>query len=89
MDMSPSSGEQRWSIQRDGQWWKVVSGDWGVDVSPPESAAIEVMPVSEHERLMKNRCTCVVTCGDRPEDEGGTCKLLPRGVEEQWVLEDE
>jgi hypothetical protein len=37
-----------------------------------------VAEAEKWKRIAQDRCTCVVTCGDRPEDEGGICKDLPR-----------
>ena len=41
---------------------------------------VEVTPVVECDRLVKNSCVCHVRCGDVPEevDDSGICKGLPR-----------
>lgn len=55
-----------------------------------EQAMVEVeyVPLIDHreaveeaekwKRIAQDRCTCVKTCGDTPEDSGGICKELPR-----------
>lgn len=39
---------------------------------------VAVAEAEKWKRIAQDRCTCVVTCGDRPEGEGGICKDLPR-----------
>lgn len=54
-------------------------GGTGVDVEALKAAYRGAVAQAEKwKRIAQDRCTCVVTCGDRPEDEGGICKNLPR-----------
>ena len=77
------SGVRSWTITNVGINGLQVMLRRGSGPVPGES--IEVISVADHERLMQNRCTCVLTCGDRPEDEGGICKLLPRDDGREWT----
>lgn len=68
------SASRRWTIS----YQSVGDHNARIVSGPDVDAEVEVMPVAEHERLMANRWTCVRTCGDTPEEEGGVCKGLPR-----------
>jgi hypothetical protein len=54
-------------------------GMLGVEVVPAEQLRGAVEEAAKWKRIAQDRCTCVATCGDRPEGEGGICKDLPYG----------
>jgi hypothetical protein len=58
--------------------WHAVDGEL-VPFVPLASHAVVVEEAEKWKRIAQDRCTCVRTCGDTPEDSGGVCKELPRG----------